>query len=483
MVRSSPPGPGTDIERTHFPVFGLCWSSSLLVHCGGGGSSKTGVGNSIVCSGDGAGVTGSTTIDTGDDICVNVDVFPKVSAGSDYREHVHGPSFIAAAIGGGPVRIYHSVTGHCMGTYHPENKDWEGFNTVKFSPNGHALLAGCENGTVISFALHWDHMGGESLDHPPKVTFTKLATFMAIAAPPPSEPARGPPPILVDHKAGHSKAICCLAYNPFPQQANLNECLTCAKDGCLKLWNYRTGELRASMSCPIFELGAPIPKRQVQVLVRGCFYGTNGLMYTVQSGRRGKAYVSQWRLVSQNQSNQAQQQTGAIHPGQKQMQITLAELGRICIADFPISAMCMSSTATTLYCGSVEGSVIVIDAASLRLQKTYDNVHDLPVTAMSPRPSLELSPMFDMDRGVQVVTASADSKMVRLSTRRKPMSWIAFWVNFIFTVGVCILFWYSFAGNKCYTDLLALQCTTYRTCILYSLVAPNDMAGVLSIPM
>jgi len=462
MVRPSKPGPGTDVERTRFPVFGLCWSTSLLVHCGGGGSSKTGVGNCIVCS-------NGTTIDTGDQICVSCDVYPRVG---------QEPVFVAAAIGdGGPVCIYHSSTGHCMGQYFPESKDWAGFNYVKFSPNGHGLLAGCENGTVVSFGLHWENVVN-SRDHNnmPKVHFTKLAIFKALVEdeqPSTAAPSRQPPPILIDHMAGHSKAICGVAYHPLLQA---NQCLTCAKDGCIKVWDFETGELKASVACPIWDMSAPAPKRPPQVLVRGCCYGINNFIYTVQSGRRGKAFVSQWRLALRQPLNQ--------HSQQPKQETVLVENNRICIAEDPISAMCMSADMSKLFCGSVEGSVIVLDAESLRVIQVFDNIHDLPITCISPRPSKRhVSPEMGIHSDVEIITGSADSKLVRLSTRRQPMSWIAFYVNSTFFLVIFVIIWYSTFEKECYVELLEMQFRNYQTCIHYSLVASNDMPGVHSIPM
>lgn len=437
------PGVSSRKESTRFPVFGVCWSPCANVYCGGGGSAKTGVGNAIVITHNSNFAT--TVIDTMSEICVGIDVYPKlVSVGICY---------VAAAIGT-QIQVYHSKTGISMGFYELSVDEREmkgeeaeafmvGFSCVAFAPDGHGLLAGCENGTILSFGLHWENVvatpPGEDAIAPPKVHFTKLAVLL-----------------------GHEKAICGLSFLPD------NSCFTCAKDGTAKLWSFQTGAEIATACCSIVDIDSNDKKKKRPVqqssLVRGCAQGLQGLLYTVQSGRRGKAFVSQWEILQQK-TNTAK--------------IELAEIQRICVSDVPISAICMTFDKTALVLGSVDGSVIVIslkNANQLRIIRNYKEMHDLPVTALTSCYRTSRSEKID------VITASADGKLNFISFDKPPSSRFVM-LLWIYVILFTLLFgWLSWRSN-CYMHLLDTSKHSFshdfRECLLYSLIDSNGIEQVI----
>mmetsp|Transcript_2394 Transcript_2394/g.3550 ORF Transcript_2394/g.3550 Transcript_2394/m.3550 type:complete len:420 (+) Transcript_2394:109-1368(+) len=417
--------PPKRIESLRFPVFGIAWSPSMLVYCGGGGSSKSGIGNSIVIANHSnhsntdehaVGTKSSVIIDTGDEICVGIGI---------RHDAESPPPHILAAIGD-EVRLYDSVSGSLLGSIMC-HKDFKGVNCVAFSVDGSRVIAGCEGGSVLLFSLKWN-------TEKTKVDFEMVAEC-----------------------AGHAKAVCAVS---FPPVEGAFQCLSSAKDGTARVWDERSGAEIGRLACSIAEPGKPPAKKNAQVLVRGCCYDAQGLIYTVASGRKGSAYLAKW------QAQPHPQQPQALH---------YVQIERKCVSKVPISAMNMSGDRSTLAFGNVSGSIILLRADTLQVIKTFEEVHDLPVTCIAAKPLHSLA-----GEEADAISASADSKLVFFSTKREPRSlWIDFWC---FLLLVFFAFSFKFSHDQCRTELLAVDMDDLRQCVVASLMAPISQPGILIIP-
>jgi len=500
----SKPGITSKTESTRFPVFGVCWSTSAIVYCGGGGSAKTGVGNAIVITNNTATAASTgdkasthTIIETKSEVCVSMDLYPKLLQINNTKGQ-YDVVYIAAAVGT-EIRIYQSNTGRCMGIYslfeqppkqqqqkvepngdnHKINNDTSLLNgivsVVVFAPNGHGLLVGCEDGKIISLGLHYENIvtnGDNPTNSHPKVVFTPVATLL-----------------------GHTNAICGITYLFRPDSMEITKnCFTCAKDGTAKFWNYQTGELLASAQCSIVDtttIGSGTSKgagggggetnrrklpSQPTSLVRGCAQGQYGLLYTVQSGRRGKAFLSQWKILPKKLS----MSPNTTSTNTNTSVVDLTETQRICVSDVPISAMCMSFDNTSLVLGSVDGSVLVLSLQNpndIRLIRIYRDMHDLPITALSPC-CRRYNPTNSISTAIDVITASADGKLNFISFDKQPMP--QFLLQLCFFIGlVLILVGWIIWNNRCYMYLSTVMTSTsdftsslqdFKLCILFSLV-------------
>lgn len=87
---------------------------------------------------------------------------------------------------------------------------------------------------------------------------------------------------------------------------------------------------------------------------------------------------------------------------------------RTLVSKVPISAMNASGHYIAL--GTVDGSILIWNAATWKLVKQFDHIHELPVTCLAIRPEFETT---DPDVTVHVRSASADSKLAHLSLQRK----------------------------------------------------------------
>jgi WD40 repeat protein len=191
---------------------------------------------------------------------------------------------------------------------------------------------------------------------------------------------------------GHSKAVCSVAWSP---RGNL--LVSSAKDGTARVW--KDGEAFAELKCSIIDPRGPPPKRIGQILVRGCAFGDleGKVIYTVASGRRGKAFLSAWEL--------------------KGDQFECAV--RTECSPNPVSAMSLSGDAGLLALGATDGTVILWGVERWKPMKKFPEVHDLPVTCIAARPFPV--PLNGDEDGVQMhaLSASADSQLAWITLESK----------------------------------------------------------------
>ena len=129
------------------------------------------------------------------------------------------------------------------------------------------------------------------------------------------------------------------------------------------------------------------------------------LVYTVASGRRGKAFLAKW--VSEN--------------NQEYKCIERTEC-----SPHPVSSMSLSGDAGLVALGATDGTIILWGTERWKALKKFPEVHGLPVTCIAARP-YPVPLKGDEENGAQMhaVSASADSQMAwltmqRRSSKRKP---------------------------------------------------------------
>ena len=126
------------------------------------------------------------------------------------------------------------------------------------------------------------------------------------------------------------------------------------------------------------------------------------VVYTVASGRRGKAFLSRW--LSTKDGYQCEDRTEC--------------------SPCPVSAMSLSGDAGMVALGATDGTVILWNIEKWKAVKKFLEVHDLPVTCIAARP-YPVPLLCDKDSdGVQMhaISASADSQLAWLTMQRRGRS-------------------------------------------------------------
>eukprot|EP00814_Leptocylindrus_danicus_P010784 CAMPEP_0116032608 /NCGR_PEP_ID=MMETSP0321-20121206/18278_1 /TAXON_ID=163516 /ORGANISM="Leptocylindrus danicus var. danicus, Strain B650" /LENGTH=408 /DNA_ID=CAMNT_0003508091 /DNA_START=57 /DNA_END=1280 /DNA_ORIENTATION=- len=403
-----------EITKVAFPVFGIAWhthinGTSILAHCGGGGSARSGIGNSIV-------ITHYTpdsqaymrlTIDTMDQICVGVAIGASF-LGHNVDRNQFDPDVVVIAAVGNEIRLYSAFTGRLLSKEHTLEAEKAGVNCVAMSADGTMVLCGCESGRVLSYKLqglpqpdpNGEEKKGEDGDgdgEGPNTQEEKEEEVYAVTE-----------LIKLAEMVSHEKAVCCVCFRP----GEVASCISSAKDGSCREWDARTGKMLAVMQCsagppPAQRGGRKIPH---QILVRGCAYSPGGdFVYTCASGRRGKAFLGKWKRMKPD-------------PAKKMPAFLPVE--NCCVAECPVSAMSMSGDGTMAALGSVEGNISFIGLEGMNLIRTF-SVHDLPVTCITARPTpLNWAPLKNMKNlTIDAVSASADNKIALISTQSRRMTW------------------------------------------------------------
>lgn len=217
---------------------------SILAYCGGGGSAKTGVHNSIVIL---ENDLGQHVISTGDDVGVALKV---------YKNPVSNKLWLVVALGK-KVQRFTMPAGELDGTVtisHP-------INALAVHPLADQIALGDETGAVHVFSMTDDSFDDNNL----------LG-------------------ILETHK----KTVCSLAFS-----LRANRLITSAKDGTACI--YQNGQLISGFKCSVEDTVATANNKKSaasnQVLVRGCAFAdvVGKVAITVTSARRGTAVLAKWQ--------------------------------------------------------------------------------------------------------------------------------------------------------------------------------------------
>lgn len=439
-----------DIQKIEFPVFGVTWytcfdNTSIVAYCGGGGSARSGIGNSIVIhhyTPDSEPYM-RLTIDTENQICVNIFI------GSTYLGHNPDPSYppeiVVLAAVGNEIRIYSAFSGRLLSKTHTLGAEKDGVNCVTMSSDGNMILCGCEGGKILSYML-------KGLPQPPvskkkeekgenneKESEEKVYAVTEL--------------VKVAEMNGHKKAVCSVAFRP----DETARAISSAKDGTCREWDVRTGKILAMMQCTI-PAQVPPPKRNVphQILVRSCSYSPcGGFVFTVASGRRGNAYLGKWHRVPAQQMNQ--------NPEKKLP--PFVPWDNYCVSNCPISAMSMNVEGTILSMGNVEGEILFIGAESGNLIKKF-LIHDLPVTCIAARPSSVKNTFLKNtnDLVIDAISVSADNKMAFITSQSPGMTLITFFRRLIRFICLCVVAVYCF--QECKSEFKSGDFTSIKQCLI-----------------
>lgn len=363
------PRPPCRVDTIRVPVFGLSWygnpgdGTSVVALCGGGGSAKTGVKNCILVQNRGvADGGGDLDLSTGDQVAVAVMV---------YQNPISHQLALVAAVGRQVVR-YCLPGGLVTGRIDVANEG-DSCSAVSVNAMADRLAVGCDSGVIKVF-----HMNDDDFCFQQQTGIDVL---------------------------GHDKSICALAFS-----ARGSRLVSSAKDGTARVWDVGQDSVQilSVLKCSIQDINpssSPAPSKRAsaaasQVLVRGCALGDleGKVVYTVASGRRGKAFLSKW---VQDKPTEFSCQT------------------RVECSDVPISAMSLSGDANLLVLGGVDGTVTMWNMENWKAFHKFKEVHDLPVTCIAARPFP--LPLQGEDNGVQMqaISASADSQLAWLTTQRR----------------------------------------------------------------
>lgn len=353
------PRPPSRIDAVATPLFGICWYGdpgtglSIVAHCGGGGSAATGVKNTITVITAADEPVEELIISTGDQVGVAIQVV---------RNPITHSLRLFVGLGS-KVHVYDLPSGELA----EEVSVGDNVNAIAINSLTSRLAVGCESGTVKLFAM----------DN----TQDKFENTLPIAT-----------------LEGHSKSVCAVAFAPRGEE----KLVSSAKDGTARVW--QGDDCLGVLECSIEDSKAPPPKRQQkvqQVLVRGCNFGDlmGDVIYTVASGRRGKAFLTRW--VADGKGYQCDERTEC--------------------SPCPISAMSLSGDAGMVALGAVDGTIILWGIERWRPLMKFVEVHDLPVTCIAARP-FPVPLLCDEDNdGVEMhaLSASADSQLAWLTLQRK----------------------------------------------------------------
>jgi WD domain, G-beta repeat len=252
-----PPRAPSRIEPLSFPVFGISWfvnpggnGTSIVAYCGGGGSARTGVHNSVVIT-EGGNEAQPRQIPTGDQVGIALHIYQNPRTGNIWLIVAMGTS----------VKRYALPSCQEAGTVHVRDQD--PCNAIAVDAMSEHLAVGCDSGIVKVYEISDD-------------VFDNTGDLFTLQ--------------------GHDKAVCALNFSARGQRL-----VSSAKDGTACIW--KDGNRIGGLRCTIGNAAAPGPpnpraaaRGPAQVLVRGCAFGDldGKVIYTVASGRRGDAYLARW---------------------------------------------------------------------------------------------------------------------------------------------------------------------------------------------
>ena len=437
-----------DIQKIEFPVFGIDWhvsydNTTIISYCGGGGSARSGIGNSII-------ITHFTpdsqpymrlTIDTEEQICVSVAI------GASYLGHKvdpkYPPEIIVVAAVGSEIRIYSAFTGRLLSKLYSLEAGKDGVSCVTLSDDGNLILCGCEDGPLVSYRLKGltqpqpspSESEAEDKDNEKKDELYAVTELVKVAV-----------------MTGHTKAICSVSFRP----NEAARAISSAKDGTCREWDVRTGKMLALMECSV---PPPVPPPKINVpqkiLVRKCSYSPCGdYIYTVASGRRGKAFIGKWQRVSTQQMHQ--------NPAKKLP--PFIPWDNYCVSECPVSAMSLDKDGKIIVIGNVEGEIKFVGAEEGHLVRKY-SVHDLPVTSIAARPtSLENSFLRNSKKLiVDAISVSADNKMAYITVQTKKITLFGM-VKRLFNL-LLISFIIYYCGKECEVEIKDGNWESIKNCL------------------
>ena len=369
-------------DAVGIPIFGLFWygdpgdGTSIVAYCGGGGGAATGVKNRLFIEiSDGASKDSQLekqnqpqvgsydnepiVIETGDQLGVAINIA---------KNPITNKISLFCALGT-KVNVYSLPEAKLE----QELSVGATVHTIGVNAMVNAIALGCENGSIKVYDFVRDYRVKE------------LPSYVCDEGP----------------EAGHTKPICSISFAP----RKTDYIVSSSKDGTARIWN--RDRCISVLKCSINDPRAPPPPQNRQnriktVMVRGCAFGDleGNLVYTVASGKRGKAFLSKWAFDEKDNQYQCFERT-------------------VC-SEHPISAMSMSADATTIALGNSDGTIYLWSVPKWKVIKQFLNVHEFPVTCIAARP-YDLPLIGEKESGIRfnAFSASADALLARLTTQRK----------------------------------------------------------------
>jgi len=409
------------------------------------------------------------TIDTLEALCVHV------SFGVTYLGHdgvVDVSQFpkevVVLACVGKELRLYSAFEGRLLGKL--ECKDM--INSAAMSCDGTLVAVACEGGMLYTYKLNGlpcnppppasssspNDEGGEEKKEEETAMEDKVVYAVTEFLP------------LAELK-GHEKDVCSVAFRPTSHIGGKDDADTkyllasSAKDGTCREWEATSGKCVAMMACTIPDSEKQQqPKKNAraamlnkQVLVRGVAYSPCGnFLYTIASGRRGKAFLGKWQRVTETQKQQ-----------QKQLPPFLP-WDNSCVSDVPVSAMSINKDGTVLALGNVEGEVLFIGVEDGNRIKSF-SVHDLPVTCISARPAnLQYTSLRSKGKKlvIDAVSVSADNKMSFITLQKERTTLFGF-IRGLFKIIVLIAIM-KYCFDECEEEIMSFDVGAAKHCLVGS---------------
>ena len=439
------------------PIFGMYWygdpgdGTSILAYCGGGGGAATGVKNKLfieIAGGvedngssqqqqNGSGGGGSNgdepiVVSTGDQlgVAINISKNPltnKISLFCALGTKVNVYSLPEAKL---EQELSVGATVHAIGV-----------NAMADS-----IALGCENGSIIVYDFESDYR------------IRELPSYTCDEGP----------------DIGHTKPICSVTFAPRSKDLIVSG----SKDGTARVWN--RDQCKSVLKCSIKDPNAkpPPPNRRNRiqtVMVRGCAFGDleGNLVYTVASGKRGKAFMSKWAFDEKDNQYQCFERTAC--------------------SKHPVSAMSMSADAQTIALGNSDGTIYLWSVPKWKVIKEFPEVHEFPVTCIAARP-YDVPLKGEKESGIRfnAFSASADAQLGRLTTQRKVpksaaeknsagfplaeyLNWLAKWSLIFFIVSPLAQDMWSQCGDESDIDGFGEKLKCVRDNIIF---APSSRPGI-----
>jgi WD40 repeat protein len=380
--------PPSHIDSAPTPLFGLCWygdpgdGTSIVAACGGGGSAATGVKNLLTVRFGLQDDVEPVIVKTGDQVGNSLYIAKSPITNKVSLFCALGSKVCVYSISSGQVNLEQQVG---MG---------DTVNAVVANAMVDRIAVGCESGTVKVYQIKQDYQ------------IEELASYVC---------------------EGHSEAVCSVAFAP-----RTNIMVSSAKDGTARVW--KDDQCLTILTHTVHDANEAKPKREMQVLVRGCGFGDldGRLIFSVASAKRGKAkaYLYKWGQDDTSQHYQC--------------------IERTAVSQRPVSSMSISGDAATIALGNTEGTVLLWNALKWKAIRSFPEVHDLPVTCIAARPyDVPLQGEEQSLVKYDAICASADSRMGWLTLQRRNPKRVAgkagsglFLANFVNTlVKVGLLYW------------------------------------------
>ncbi len=327
-----------------------------IVYAGGGGSSKTGVGNAIVAAEVGeTGLVELCRLDTGAELCSLICIGPK----RKLLPSVFGNRFRICKLSGfgSSLQGQRHIAVASDDYVSDFKKEGPSINCCAVDDSRDVLAVGGDDGKLRIWAVSNDE--------------GRFRCTLVNALSP-----------------GHTSSITDCS---FSESRHL--LATASKDGTCLVHSLSTGATicKVSTSCamPLSQANNYREKTpSAKLLVRACkFVGDNGII-SVQSRSRGDAYATKWSLVASDD------QDGTLDVG-------LIATRRI--SRHPVSAVCLEGE--LIVHGNVEGMVGIASTTDLSSLGRHLQAHELPVTALAITPDMSSTPP-------RVLSVSADYKLV-----------------------------------------------------------------------